>query len=342
MDFMEVFFYSVKDFEKTYLERANNNRFKLAFTSEPLTPKTVELARGYEVVCIFSSDEATAPVIELLQKAGVSYIAIRASGFDNVNIEAANEMGLIVANVSDFSPHAVAEHAVLMMLALSRKIVIAHEQVSRKNFKADNLVGFDLHKKKIGIIGTGRVGHIMAKILHGFGCTIMAYDTQEDQHLMNKYDVHYVGFNTLCSISDIITIHLPLTKATRHIINERTIKQMKKGVMLINTARGAIINTEDVLKEIETGHIGYFGMDVYEKEKGVFFYDHSNDKPEDATLARLMSLPNVLITPHQAFVTAEALTNIATATFQSIYAWATNGISENELTYRKSSERLVP
>ena len=339
---MEVFFYSVKDFEKEYLERANNNRFKLGFTAEPLSPQTVELAKGYKIVSPFSSDDVSAPVIELLQKSGIGYIALRASGFDNVNIEAANEAGIVVANVPDFSPHAVAEHAVLMMLALSRKIILSHEQVSQQNFTVNNLIGFDLHKKKVGIIGTGRVGHIVAKILHGFGCTVMAHDTLEDQHLMNKYDVHYVGFNTLCSMSDIITIHLPLTKATKYLINERTIKQMKKGVMLINTARGAIVKTEEVLKEMETGHIGYFGMDVYEKEKGVFFYDHSTDKIEDPLLIRLMSLPNVLITPHHAFVTKEALANIASVTFHSIYCWSINGVSENELTYRKTSERLVP
>ena len=339
---MKILFYSVKDFEQTYLLEANSGRFEIQFAAEALSPGTADLAKGYDAISIFTNDDASATVIHALKKNGVKYIAIRAAGYDNVDIGAANEAEIIVANVPDYSPNAIAEHAVLMMLALDRKIVLSHAQVGRQNFSIDKLVGFDLYKKKVGIVGTGKIGSIVAKILHGFGCTVLAHDASENQDLMNKYDVHYVGLNTLFSMSDIITIHVPLTKDTKYMVSSKTIRQMKKGVMLINTARGAIVKTEDVISGLESGQIGYYGMDVYEKEKGLFFYDHTNDKIDDPLLSRLMNMPNVLITPHQAFATHEALTNIASTSFKSIYNWSINDISSNELTYRKASERLIP
>jgi D-lactate dehydrogenase len=339
---MKIIFYSTKDFEQPYLEESNTEKFELNFTSKALSLEAVPLATGYDAISIFANDDASVPVIRALKKTGVKFIAIRAAGYDNVDLVAANEAGIIVANVPDYSPNAIAEHTVLMMLALDRKINQANNQVKNHDFTLSNLVGFDLNKKKVGIIGTGKIGGIVAKILHGFGCTILAYDAVEDQHLMNKYDVHYVGLNTLCSLSDIITIHLPLKKETKHLVNENLLKQMKKGVMLINTARGGVVKTEDVLTALEIGRVGYFGMDVYEKEKGVFFYDHSDKKIDDPILLRLMQLPNVLITPHQAFATQEALSNIASTTFSSLNSWAIGGFSDHELTYRKASERLVP
>ena len=339
---MKILFFSVKDFEQPYLEEANNKRFEVTFSAEPLSPATVDLVKGYDAISIFANDDASAPVIHALKRNGVKFIAIRAAGFDNVNIETANEEDIIVANVPEYSPNAIAEHAVLLMLALNRKIISSHEQVHKHNFSLSKLVGFDVNKKKVGIVGTGKMGSIVAKILHGFGCSILAHDADESQHLMNRYDVHYVGLNTLFSMSEIITLHIPLTQDTKYPINSKTIRQMNKGVMLINTARGAIVKTEDVLAALESGQIGYYGMDVYEKEKGLFFYDHSNEKLDDPLLARLMNMPNVLITPHQAFATNEALTNIASTSFDSIYNWSVNGVSENELTYRKVSERLVP
>jgi D-lactate dehydrogenase len=306
-----------------------------------LSVATVEMARGYDVISIFANDDASAPVIKALSKGGTKHIAIRAAGFDNVDIAAANEEDIIVANVPDYSPNAIAEHAVLLMLALNRKIILANEQVTRKDFTLDKLIGFDLNEKIVGIIGTGKIGKIVARILHGFGSTILAYDTLEDQSLMNKYDVHYVELGTIYSQADIITLHLPLKKETAYMINESSIRQMKRGVMLINTARGGIVNTKDVLDALEQGRVGYVGMDVYEKEKGIFFYDYSNRTIQDTLLDRLMAHPNVIVTPHQAFATFEALTNIAITTFQSIDAWAAGGLSENELTFRRHSERLI-
>jgi D-lactate dehydrogenase len=339
---MKILFYSIKDFERVYLDNANNSRFAISFVPQALSLETADLAKGFDAISIFANDDASAPVVRALKKNGVKHIAIRAAGYDNVDIAAANEVEIIVANVPEYSPNAIAEHAVLMMLALDRKIVLSQGQVKKQNFSLDNLIGFDLHKKKVGIIGTGKIGSIVAKILHGFGCTILAHDADENQHLLNKYDVHYVGLNTILSMSDIITLHIPLTNDTKYLINSKMIRQMKKGVMLINTARGGVVKTEDVLSALESGQIGYYGMDVYEKEKGIFFYDHSNDKIDDPLLFRLMNLPNVLITPHQAFATHEALTNIASTSFDYIYNWSINGVSKNELTCRKVSERLVP
>jgi D-lactate dehydrogenase len=338
---MKILFYSTKDFEQPYLVAQNKQANTIYFTTEALSIKTVEMAKGYDAISIFANDDASAPVIKALAKGGTKYIAIRAAGFDNVDITAANEADIIVANVPDYSPNAIAEHAVLLMLALNRKILLTHEQVKRKDFTLDKLIGFDLNEKTVGIIGTGKIGGVVAKILHGFGCTILAYDSVEDQSLMNKYDVHYVDLATIYSLSDIITIHLPLKKETAYMINESSIRQMKRGVMLINTARGGIVKTEDILNALETGKVGYFGTDVYEKEKGIFFYDHSNGTLQDTLLDRLIDHPNVIVTPHQAFATSEALTNIATTTFNSIDSWAEGGVSEHELTFRKHSERLV-
>jgi D-lactate dehydrogenase len=339
---MRIIFYSTKDFEKPYLEQKNIKDFELNFTQQSLSLETVSLAEDYDAISIFANDDASAPVISALQKLGVKYIAIRAAGYDNIDITAANEAEITVANVPDYSPHAIAEHTVLMMLALDRRLIQSDSQVKKQDFTLNKLIGFDLNKKKVGIIGTGKIGGLVAKILHGFGCIILAYDTVQDQHLMNKYDVHYVGLNTLCSMSDIITIHLPLKKETKHLINGSLLKQTKRGVMLINTARGGIVKTEDVLTALEDGCVGYFGMDVYEKEKDLFFYDHSDKKINDPVLLRLMQMPNVLITPHQAFATGDALSNIASTTFASLNSWAINDISDHELTYRKRSERLVP
>ena len=338
---MKIIFYSTKDFEKQYLDAHNNLGHSVHFAVEALSLATVEMAKGYDVISIFANDDASAPVIKALAKGSTKYIAIRAAGFDNVDIATANEMDIVVANVPDYSPNAIAEHAVLMMLALNRKIILADKQVRQRNFTLDKLIGFDLNQKTVGIVGTGKIGKIVARILHGFGCTILAYDTLEDQSLMNKYDVHYVELGTIYSQADIITLHLPLKKETAYMINESSIRQMKRGVMLINTARGGIVNTKDVLDALEQGKVGYFGMDVYEKEKGIFFYDHSNRTIQDTLLDRLMAHPNVIVTPHQAFATFEALTNIAITTFQSIDAWATGGLSENELTFRRHSERLI-
>jgi D-lactate dehydrogenase len=333
---MEVLFYSSKDFEIPYIRAAVPLNMEVKFIKDILSPKTFELAQGFEAISIFTADDASAEVIEGLKKIGVKYIAVRAAGYDNVDIQAANAAGIRVANVSDYSPNAVAEHAVALMLALNRKLMKANEQVHMHNFTLDQLVGFDLHRKKVGIIGTGRIGSTVAKILHGFGCTLIAYDVNRNQSLEHKYNVFYTGLNTLCSMCDIITIHLPLTEQTRYLVNEKLISQMKRGVMLINTSRGGVVNTKDVLNALPIGHIGYFGMDVYEYEKGLFFYDHSGETISDNNLLKLMDYSNVLITPHQAFATEEALTNIAATIFKNLACWQNGERTTYEITYSES------
>ena len=227
-----------------------------------------------------------------MKKAGVRFIAIRAAGYDNIDLDAANENDISVANVPGYSPYAIAEHAVSLILALNRKTVLATTQVRQHNFSLDKLVGFDLQGKTVGIIGAGRIGSVLAKIMHGFGCRLLAYDMTKNQQLISKYDVHYVELHTLCSQSDIISIHTPLNKGTRYLINKTQISRMKHGAMLINTARGAVVKTEDVLFGLETGQIGYYGMDVYEKEKDIFFFDHSsNHYLNDPLLQKLLTMP---------------------------------------------------
>ncbi|RYG52891.1 MAG: 2-hydroxyacid dehydrogenase [Chitinophagaceae bacterium] len=333
---MKILFYSTKSFEKNYLAAANHSDHELVFTEEVLSQETAHLAEGFEVISIFTADDASAVVINSLSSAGVKFIAIRAAGYDNVDLEAAGKHDIQVTNVPEYSPYAIAEHAVALILSLSRRIVIAHEQLKKQNFTLDNLVGFDLHNKTVGVIGTGRIGSVFAKIMHGFGCKILAYDLQKDEQLISRYDVRYAALQDVCRKSDIISLHLPLNKETKHLIAAPLLRLMKKGAMLINTARGAVVNTEDVYTFLANGHLGYYGMDVYEKEKGVFFFDHTWQKLDDAVLHQLMRMPNILVTPHQAFATKEALRNIASTTFDNIDAWLNYQRSGNELIVQES------
>lgn len=329
---MKTIIYSIKDFERSYLLKANKMNHELTLFEKPLISDTAALANGHEAVIVFTGDDVSTTVVEKLHDAGVKYIAIRAVGYDNVDIKTAKDLGIKCANVPEYSPYAIAEHSVALMLALNRKIVLANKQVHRYNFTVGNLVGFDLYQKTIGIVGTGRIGSVAAKILHGFGCNLLGYDIEEKQELKEKYNLKYVNLKTLCSSSDIITLNTPLNTTTKYMINKEMLDVMKTGVMLINTARGAVINTEHVIHSLDNGKIGYLGLDVYEREKGVFFYDLSKNKVKDDVLKKLMSYPNVIITPHQAFATNEALSNIADTTFYNLDCWSNNNASENELT----------
>ena len=328
---MKTIIYSIKDFERSWLLKANKMNHELTLVEEPLIADTVALANGHEAVVVFTGDDVSTTVVEKLHDAGIKYIAIRAVGYDNVDIKTANDLGIKCANVPEYSPYAIAEHAVALMLALNRKLILADKQVHHHNFTVGNLVGFDLHQKTVGIVGAGRIGSIAAKILHGFGCNLLGYDIAENKELTEKYNLRYVDLKALCSSSDIITLHTPLNTATKYLINKEMLDAMKPSVMLINTARGSVINTEHVMEAIDSGKVGYLGMDVYEREKGVFFYDYSKNKVKDDVLKKLMSYPNVIITPHQAFATNEALSNIADTTFYNLDKWAQNQNSENEL-----------
>lgn len=328
---MKILFYSIKDFEHPYLNAANSSRHVIQFHASPLSLETVFLSKGFDCVCVFTADDVSATVIEGLQQNGVKYIAVRAAGYDNIDLGKSTALGVKVANVPGYSPYAVAEHATALILALNRKLILADRQVHKHNFKLDRLIGFDLQGKTVGIIGTGRIGSVMTQIMHGFGCRLLAYDPCQLDGLRRRFQLEYTSLVRVCNEADIITIHCPLNNSTKSLIDKTLLTEMKKGVMLINTARGAVINTCDLIEFIENGTIGYYGMDVYEKEKGVFFYDYSDREMNDIQLQKLLAMPNVLITPHQAFATKEALANIAATTFYNIDCWALGRASENEL-----------
>jgi D-lactate dehydrogenase len=338
---MKIIIYSTKDFERNYLLKANRINHELTCVEEALNLKTAELAKGHEAAVVFTGDDVSKAVVDKLNEAGVMYIVIRAVGYDNIDIKRANELGIKVANVPEYSPYAIAEHAVALMLALNRKLILANAQVHHHNFTVGNIVGFDLHKKTVGIIGTGRIGGVTAGILHGFGCRLLGYDITENKELSKKYGLQYVHLKTLCRESDIISLHTPLNAATKYLITKELIDEMKQGVMIINTARGAVMNTQHVIEALESGKIGYLGTDVYEKEKGIFFYDYSKNRIQDEILKKLMSFPNVIVTPHQAFATQEALSNIADTTFYNLDCWAQHKNTENELTGKGISDDYV-
>ncbi len=332
---MKTTVFNTHKFEQDYLKDANNGRHDFKMVETSLSSDTVVLAGGTEAVSIFVNDDASAAVLEKLHDDGIRFIAIRAAGFNNVDVKKANELGIRVARVPAYSPYAVAEHTVMLMLALNRKIIRAHQRIMDLNFSLDGLVGFDMHGKTVGIIGTGKIGSIVAKILSGFGCRLLTFDKHENAELKEKYRVEYTDRISLWKHSDIITLHAPLVPETRYIINKNCIAYMKPGVMLINTSRGGLLNTKDVIEALKTGHVGYFGMDVYEEEEGLFFEDHSEDILEDDTIARLMTFKNVLITSHQAFLTNTALKNIAETTIHNLDCFAQNQVCENEVLTKK-------
>ncbi|WNH07774.1 2-hydroxyacid dehydrogenase [Thalassobellus suaedae] len=334
---MKVLVFSSKDFEIPYLEYANNKKHKLFFIKEALSSKTAMKAVGYDAISIFSSDEACFVTIEKLRDFGVKYITLRSVGYDNVNIKTATKLKIRVANVPGYSPNAIAEHAVGLLLALNRKLIESNLRVKHFNFNLNNLIGFDLNAKTVGIIGTGKIGAVMIKIMNGFGCCVLGYDIEQNAELVANYNLRYTTLKELCALADVISIHVPLNTDTHQLINKELISEMKQGVILINTARGAVIKTEDVLEGLKNGKIGALGIDVYEKEKGVFFSDHSVNIPDDNLLIALNARPNVLITGHHAFLTDEALTNIAETTIYNLDCWEAGKETENELTKKENT-----
>ncbi|MFL5786420.1 MAG: NAD(P)-dependent oxidoreductase [Flavisolibacter sp.] len=330
---MKVIFYSCKEFEIPYLKRCIPDSISVTFRKESLSVDTVYLANGFDAICIFTADDASAEVIDNLRLADIRFIATRAAGYDNIDLVAARNAGIGIANVPEYSPNAIAELAVAMMLALSRKLIIADRQVHQQNFTLDRLIGVDFKNKTIGIIGTGRIGSKVAAILHGFGCKLLAYDIVKNKDLEEKYELEYTSLVNLCKLSDVITIHVPLNSATHYLVNKSLIDQMRTGVLLINTSRGSVVSINDIIDALSTGKIGFLGLDVYEHEKGLFFYDHSTEELKDEVFKKLLSFPNVLITPHQGFATHEALTNIASTTFRNLSFWSNNAHCENEIVH---------
>lgn len=315
---MKTAVFSAKPYDEEYLREANRSfRHELTFFEARLVLQTASLARGFEAVCAFVHDELTAAVLDVLYEQGVRHVALRCAGFNNVDLSRAAQRGIRVVRVPAYSPHAVAEHTIALMLALNRKVHKAYTRVREGNFALDGLLGFDLFGRTAGVVGTGKIGALVAEILLGFGCSVLAYDLQPLPGLASR-GVCYATFEELLGRSDIITLHCPLTPATHHLINAEAVRRMKRGVMLINTSRGELIDTRAVIAGLKSGQIGYLGLDVYEEEEGLFFEDLSNRIIQDDVLSRLLTFPNVIVTAHQAFFTREALINIAQTTLRNL------------------------
>ncbi len=328
---MKITIFSDHPFERHPIEQANGGKHQLTFVPTYLTTKTAILAKGSDAVAIFVNDDGSAEVLRLLHEYGVRYIACRSAGINHVDMQEAKALGMKVANVPGYSPYSVAEHTVALMLALNRKLVRANSRVRDLNFSLNGLTGFDMNGKTVGIVGVGTIGEVVAKILHGFGCELLGFDLHPNEELTDRYGMVFTDLEDLIRRSDIITLHTPLNKHTHYLINQKRIAKMKKGVMLINTSRGGLVDTKAVIKGLKKGRIGYLGLDVYEEESGLFFEDHSGDILQDDVIARLLTFPNVLITSHQAFLTDTALQNIADTTFHNINCWEKGVESEFEL-----------
>lgn len=326
---MKVAFFSTKSYDKEFFEKYNQTN-TLTFYEVPLNESSVRLAEGFDAICVFVNDKVNANIINQLAQLGVKLIALRCAGFNNVDLEAAKKANISVVRVPAYSPHAVAEHAVALIMTLNRKTHKAYNRVREGNFSLEKLIGFDLYQKTIGVIGTGKIGEAFARIMLGFGCKVIAYDVFQNQSLVNL-GVKYSTLDEVLAESDIISLHCPLTEKTHHLIDNQAISKVKTGVMLINTSRGALIDTPAVVEALKTKKIGYLGLDVYEQEENIFFKDHSEEILVDDTLARLMSFPNVLITSHQGFLTEEALTQIAIITLNNITAFEQGQKSGNEV-----------
>ncbi len=312
----KIILFDAKPYDREFFERANRSHgFEIHYTESHLTPETAAQARGFPVVCLFVRDSATKSIIETLHQNGTQLIALRCAGYNNVDLKAAKDK-IALVRVPFYSETAVAEHSVGMMLALNRKLHIAHMRVRENNFSIVGLMGFDMRGKTAGVIGCGLIGKATARILKGFGMRVLGYDIVP--HEVEKAGVPFADLPTLYRESDIITLHCPLTAENRHMIDRHAIEQMKDGVMIINTGRGALIDTADLVTAIKSGKIGSAGLDVYEGETPYFYDDLSLSIVSDDTLARLETFPNVLITSHQAFFTREALENIAKTTLQNI------------------------
>ncbi|MTI33050.1 2-hydroxyacid dehydrogenase [Xanthovirga aplysinae] len=328
---MKVVVYSVHNFERDFLLRANTEKHNLILLEERLNKTTTSLGKGCKAICIFTGDKANAAVLESLHQLGVNHLALRSASFNHIDLTKVRKLKMKVVRVPAYSPYAIAKHTVALILALNRKLIRAHHGERDLNFSLDGLVGFDVNGKTVGIIGTGKIGSVLARILHGFGCKILAYDKEKNKKLIQQYNVKYTDCESLFKHSDIITLHIPLAESTRYIINEHAIEMMKPVVMLINTSRGGLVKTKAVINALKTKQIGAFGLDVYEEEEGLFFEEHSEDILMDDTIARLMTFKNVLITSHQAFLTETALRNIAETTIYNLDCFE-NGIdNENEI-----------
>jgi D-lactate dehydrogenase len=333
---MKTVVFSTKPYDRRYFDQFNtDNKVDITYLEPRLTAETVSLANGHQAVCVFTNDDVSADIIEQLAGYGVKLIALRCAGFNNVDLAAAEQHGLTVVRVPAYSPYAVAEHTVALMLGLNRHLHKAYNRVREGNFALEGLMGFDLHGKTIGLIGTGKIGAITAGLLNGFGCQLLAVDKYENADFLALTNetgrARYVELDELLASSDVISLHCPLTPETHHIIDATAIAKMKLGAMVINTSRGALVDTQAVIEGLKSGKVGSLGLDVYEEESDLFFENLSDQVIQDDVFSRLLTFPNVLITGHQAFFTHEAMSKIAETTLTNIQQFAA-GAPENTVS----------
>ncbi|MCH6256404.1 2-hydroxyacid dehydrogenase [Puniceicoccaceae bacterium K14] len=332
---MKIAVFSSKPYDSQFLDAANTRYgYELVYIESHLNEITASLTKGFDAVCVFVNDDLGSETLEVLHSAGVRWVALRCAGFNNVDLEGAERLGIGVVRVPEYSPYAVAEHAVALMLSLNRKIHRAHNRIREGNFSLNGLLGFDLHGKTVGVIGTGKIGQVFAQIMKGFGCPTLAFDPYPNDRC-KELGVKYVGLDELLGESDIISLHCPLNKDTKHVVNASAISKMRDGVMLVNTSRGGLIDSLALINGLKSGRIGSVGLDVYEEEEDLFFEDLSNTVIQDDVFARLMTFPNVLISSHQAFFTSNAMEKIANVTFANLEQLAKGMDCPNKVTIQR-------
>ncbi len=333
---MKIAMYSTKAHDRRFFEIANSShQHGLVFLEPRLSVETAPLAAGFEAVCAFVNDSLDATVLGVLARGGTTLIALRSAGYNHIDLRAAAALGMRVVRVPAYSPYAVAEHAVGMILTLNRKLHRAYNRVREGNFALDGLLGFDVHGKTVGIVGTGAIGGVFVRIMSGFGCELLAFDPKPNLAL-ESLGVRYTTLEELLRRADIVSLHCPLTPKTHHLIDAETLGLMKPGMMLINTSRGALVDTRAVIEALKTGQIGLLGLDVYEEEADLFFENLSDQVIQDDVFSRLLTFPNVLITGHQGFYTAEALANIAETTLTNVSSVARGRGALHEVTLQRN------
>ena len=337
---MKTFVYSAHAYDRPFLEEASGKRHTLIFSEEKLTIDTARYALGFDAIAVFTADDCSAPVLDKLYAQGIRYIALRSAGYDHINLHHAAQLGIRVAHVPEYSPYAIAEHAVAMLMMMNRKLLDAQLLMKLQDFRLDTLTGFDIHGKKVGVIGTGKIGVAFARIMLGFGATVLASDPVQAEEAI-ALGIQYVSLEELLRTSDIVSVHCPLNETTKYLLSAKQFLWMKSDSIVINTSRGAIVNTRDLIAALEDKKIGGACLDVYEREKGLFFEDHRNDIIQDEDFLKLRGMKNVLITGHQAFLTREALTGIAATTVHTLDCWQLGYKSPHELHADESFTRNV-
>ena len=335
--------FDTKPYDRFFFEEENKKYgFDITYFEAKLRPRTANLTAGFDAVCAFVNDELDEQVMDQLHKNGVKLVAMRCAGYNNVNLQAACKFGIQVVRVPQYSPYAVAEYALALLMTLNRKVHRAYNRVREGNFSISGLMGFDLRGKTIGVIGTGKIGRTFIGLLRGFGMRVLAYDPYPNPEHARELNFEYVPLETLFRESDIISLHCPLTLENHHMINDETIAMMKKGIVLINTSRGRLIRSAALVNGLKSGRIGAAGLDVYEEETDYFFEDRSDRAVLDDILARLMTFPNVIVSSHQAFFTAEAERNIAGTTMKSFGDFAAGRTLENSICLHCDGQKQCP